>query len=127
MSASEWLPRYGIFPSLPIKNRAKAITAQGYLPRRDGEWRKAEDADSLFWGTLNSLGEYLRSSVEKLHGRTRVLRDLAVGRLLKVELTLAFRSRIMRSFIFEQSCYPKSMKRPSRRGKSREMCDKNKV
>jgi hypothetical protein len=28
----------GIFPSLPIRTGAKAITAQGYLPHRDLAW-----------------------------------------------------------------------------------------
>jgi hypothetical protein len=67
--------------------------------------------------------------VEKFDGWTRALSTwhlAVVGRLLKVELTLAFMSRIVRSFIFEQSS-PKSVKTPSRRGQSWEMCDKNKV
>lgn len=65
--------------------------------------------------------------MERLDGWTRPLRDLAVGRLLKMERTLAFKSRIVRGFIFEPSCRPKSMTRRSRRGQRRGMCDKNKA
>jgi len=42
--------RYGIFPSLPIRTGAKAITAQGVFtaPGLSVAWRKAENADSFF-------------------------------------------------------------------------------
>jgi hypothetical protein len=82
--------RYGIFLSLPIRSDAKAITAQGYLPRRD----------------LACLDIRLRTLIHSFEERS------LCGALEKLDLALAFRSQIVRSFIFEQSCRPKSMKTP---------------